>query len=112
LAQLRQIESTPAIPSILTSRELNADNAALRARFAELLSRFQGHLVTALQELVTEGLLNKETKAKDAAVLVTSLIQGVAIRWSLGSRGFTLSAEGLRLFDVLLGLLLTQGDDP
>ncbi|OYU16712.1 MAG: TetR family transcriptional regulator, partial [Rhodobacteraceae bacterium PARR1] len=35
----------------------------------------------------------------------TSLIQGVAIRWSLGARDFVLRDEGLRLLAVQLRLL-------
>ena len=41
----------------------------------------------------------------DVAVLLTSLIQGVAIRWSLGARDFVLRDEGLRLLAVQLRLL-------
>jgi hypothetical protein len=40
----------------------------------------------------------------DAALLVVSLVQGTAIRWSLGARRFALEAEGLRLLDVQLAL--------
>jgi hypothetical protein len=36
---------------------------------------------------------------------LTSLVQGVAIRWTLGARGFALVPEGLRLFDVQMDLL-------
>ncbi|THD71151.1 TetR/AcrR family transcriptional regulator, partial [Thalassobius vesicularis] len=35
----------------------------------------------------------------------TSLVQGVAIRWTLGARGFSLVDEGVRLLDVQVGLL-------
>lgn len=34
--QLRQIETTPALPAILHSRELNVDNAILREKFRGL----------------------------------------------------------------------------
>ena len=42
---------------------------------------------------------------EDVAILLTSLVQGVAIRWTLGARGFALVTEGLRLFDVQMELL-------
>lgn len=103
--QLRQIETCPALPAILHSRELNAENAALRDRFRGLLLRFQGHLAETIDDMAAAGGIGSAVRSADAAVLLTSLVQGVAIRWSLGSRGFALQTEGLRLFEVQLGLL-------
>ncbi len=104
-AQLRQIEICPALPAILHSRELNVDNSDLRVGFRGLLMRFQGHLVASLEGMLADGSMAPHVRPADAAVLLTSLVQGIAIRWSLGSRGFELQAEGLRLLEVQLGLL-------
>lgn len=103
-AQLCQIEATPALPAILHSRELNVDNAFLRERFGGLLLQYQAHLVANLEGMVAEGTMTPDVRPQDAAVLLTSLVQGIAIRWSLGSRGFPLQAEGLRLLGVQLTL--------
>jgi AcrR family transcriptional regulator len=103
-AQLRQIETTPALPAILHSRELNVDNADLRDRFRGLLAVYQGHLVATLEGMVADGSMTRQVRPQDAAALLTSHVQGIAIRWSLGSRGFALQAEGLRLLDVQLAL--------
>lgn len=103
-AQLRQIETCPALPAILHSRELNVDNADLRDRFRGLLMRYQGHLVASLEGMIADGSMSPHVRPADAAVLLTSLVQGIAIRWSLGSRGFALQDEGLRLLDVQLAL--------
>jgi AcrR family transcriptional regulator len=103
-AQLRQIETCPALPAILHSRELNVDNADLRDRFRGLLMQYQGHLVANLDGMIADGSLARHILPQDAAVLLTSLVQGIAIRWSLGSRGYDLPAEGLRLLDVQLAL--------
>lgn len=103
-AQLNQIETCPALPAILHSRELNVDNADLRERFRELLMQYQGHLVASLKGMIADGSMAPHVRPADAAVLLTSLVQGIAIRWSLGSRGFPLQEEGLRLLDVQLAL--------
>lgn len=103
-AQLRQIEAAPALPAILHSRELNVDNAGLRDRFRGLLMQFQGHLVANLEGMISDGSMGARVRAADAAELLISLVQGVAIRWSLGSRGFSLPDEGMRLLDVQLAL--------
>jgi len=103
-AQLHQIETCPALPAILHSRELNVDNADLRERFRGLLMQYQGHLVASLEGMIADGSMAPQVRPADAAVLLTSLVQGIAIRWSLGSRGFALQHEGLRLLDVQLAL--------
>lgn len=104
-AQLDQIATTPALPMLLFSRELNVDNALLRAAFRSRLSAFHALLVKEITAGQTVGLLRSGVTAPDAAMLLTALVQGVAIRWSLGARDFTLRDEGLRLLDVQLRLL-------
>jgi AcrR family transcriptional regulator len=104
-AQLSAISETPALPSILFSRELQVDNQALREVFRGLLGAFQGRLVAVIGDLQTAGDLKHDVSPEDVAILLTSLVQGIAIRWTLGARGFALVPEGLRLFDVQMELL-------
>lgn len=104
-AQLTAIAETPALPSILFSRELQVDNPALRDVFRGLLGAFQGRLVAVIRDLQAAGDLKRDVSPEDVAILLTSLVQGVAIRWTLGARGFALVPEGLRLFDVQMEFL-------
>ncbi|WP_095590937.1 TetR/AcrR family transcriptional regulator [Actibacterium ureilyticum] len=104
-AQLTAIAETPALPSILFSRELQVENPVLREVFRKLLGAFQGRLVAAIRDLQAAGHLRRNVGPEDVAILLTSLVQGVAIRWTLGARGFALVPEGLRLFDVQMELL-------
>ncbi len=104
-AQLDQIAATPALPMLLFSRELNVENAGLHAAFRSLLTSFHGHIAREAAEGQQRRLLRDDVQATDIAVLLSSLVQGVAIRWSLGARGFPLREEGLRLFDIQLHLL-------
>lgn len=104
-AQLTAIAETPALPSILFSRELQVDNPALREVFRGLLGAFQGRLVAVIRDLQAAGDLKRDVSPEDVAILLTSMVQGVAIRWTLGARGFALVPEGLRLFDVQMELL-------
>ncbi len=107
-AQLMAISVTPALPSILFSRELQVDNPALRDVFRGLLATFQGRIVAAIRARQAMGALNPKISPEDVAVLLTALVQGVAIRWTLGARGFALVDEGLRLLDVQMELLRTR----
>ncbi|TDL84776.1 TetR/AcrR family transcriptional regulator [Meridianimarinicoccus aquatilis] len=109
-AQLSVISATPALPSILFSRELQVDNQALRDVFRGLLGAFQSRLVAVIRDLQAAGDMKRDVSPEDVAILLTSLVQGVAIRWTLGARGFSLPQEGLRLFDVQLVLLNAEED--
>jgi AcrR family transcriptional regulator len=102
--QLRLIEANPAIPAILHSRELQTENAELRQRFLQLMKRFQGLLSSELRIAQSAGTLRNDIAPEDCAVLMISLVQGLAIRWSLGSRSFGLEAEGARLLGEQLKL--------
>ncbi len=107
-AQLRLIAAYPAIPAILHSRELHSENAALRGQFVGLMTRFQALLVDALTEGRSLGVYRGDLDPKDAAMLLISLIQGLAIRWSLGQRAFSLEAEGGRLLACQINLYRAQ----
>ncbi len=100
MAQLTQIEVSPALPMILFSHELNSDNAGLRGVFRTLLARFQDHLMEALKEMQASGDLRQTLAVADAALFFTALVQGLAIRRNLIGRGFPLVEEGARLFDL------------
>ncbi|WP_193142760.1 TetR/AcrR family transcriptional regulator [Meridianimarinicoccus sp. MJW13] len=108
-AQLSAIRATPALPSILFSRELTLDNPDLRDVFAGLLASFQKRQIKAVAGLQASGALRDDVAAADVAILLTSLVQGVAIRWTLGTRSFPIVDEGLRLFDIQMALL-RRGD--
>ena len=56
--------------------------------------------------------MRSDIGAADAAIMLTSLVQGVAIRWTLGARRFSLVQEGLRLFDVQMALMRLTRDTP
>ena len=106
--QLHQIAANPAIPAILHSRELHAENAPLRAQFIGLMGRFQSLLVQALTEGRDLGEFRSDLAPIDAAILLIALVQGVAIRWSLGQRAFSLESEGGRLLSCQIDLFRTQ----
>ncbi len=109
-AQLGQIAATPTLPMLLFSRELNVGNEELRAAFRGLLMKFQALIVAELARGQDAGCLRREVAPEDAAVLLTSLVQGMAIRWSLGARNFSLIGEGKRLLEVQLRLLTVKED--
>jgi AcrR family transcriptional regulator len=104
-AQLDQITANPAMPMLLFSRELNVENAALRDAFRDRMVTLHGLLIHEITQGQQNGTIGSDVAAGDIAVLLTSLVQGVAIRWALGARDFVLHDEGMRLLAVQLRLL-------
>ena len=112
LVQLGQIEAMPAIPAILFSRELQAENDELRQSVLALMTNLVALLTHELVEGKRAGVFDPALSAEDGALLLVALVQGLAIRWTLQERGFALDAEGRRLLAVqmrLFGLSHTEG---
>lgn len=101
-AQLKLIQSTPAIPAILFSRELHVENRALRVIFAEFMKNFHSRIERLIATAQTEGRLCGDIASADAAYLVIGLVQGLAVRWSISGRNFDLAREGERLLELQL----------
>lgn len=108
LSQLSQIEQAPALPMLLFSRELNVENEELRQAFSSRLAAFHSMLAKEFAAGQSSKVFRQAIKADDAAMLLTSLIQGLAIRWSLGARNFNFQQEGKRLLNINLGLLSNE----
>jgi len=105
--QLRQIEAMPAIPTILFSRELQAENDDLRLSVLALMTNLVTTLTDEFAKGQKSGLFRSDLAPKDGAYLLVSLVQGLAIRWTLGKRGFRLEAEGRRLLATQMKLFQT-----
>ncbi len=101
-AQLRLIQSTPAIPAILFSRELHTKNKGLRKAFFGLMSRFHRLLADLVRQARDAGELRDDLDPGDAAFLIIGLVQGLAVRWSISDRNFDLTKEGTRLLELQL----------
>lgn len=98
--QLHLIQTTPAIPAILFSRELHSRNAALRKALFGLMKRFHDLVAQSIAEARDTGEFRDDLDPDDAAFLVIGLIQGLALRWSLSGRAFGLVEEGRRLLEL------------
>jgi AcrR family transcriptional regulator len=109
VAQLKLIQSVPAIPAILFSRELHVENQALRVMFAEFMTTFRERIERLIDAGQHDGALRGDIEARDAAFLVIGLVQGLVLRWSLSGRIFDLPVEGDRLLVVQL---MTFGTAP
>ncbi|HEX6228258.1 MAG TPA: TetR/AcrR family transcriptional regulator [Solirubrobacterales bacterium] len=110
--QLELIQSTPAIPAILFSRELHVENDRLRLLFCRMMESFHEIVTSFIAAAQRAGELRPDLDPRDQAYLVIGLVQGLVLRWSLGGRGFDLVEEGTRLLEALLGAMTVPGDRP
>jgi AcrR family transcriptional regulator len=102
IAHLTFIEATPAIPAILFSRELHSENDKLRAFFEGLITSRHQYFSNLVADEIETGRFRPDIEPEDAAYLMLSLVQGLAMRWSLNARNFCLADEGRRLLELQL----------
>ncbi len=102
IRHLRQIQQTPAIPAILFSRELHAENEPLRCHFETVMRSRRAGLTQLIGQARKSGHVSRDTDAADVAALLLAIVQGTAMRWSLENRSFDLVGEGTRLIKVVI----------
>lgn len=100
--QFEFIVKTPSIPAILYSRELHAENETLRKQFLAMVTRRQVLFAGLFKAAADSGDFRKDIDPDDAARLVLSFIQGMAMRWSMEERRFDLVEDGMRLLELQL----------
>ncbi len=67
-----------------------------------MMGRFHEVLRSTIVEGSRTGDFRDDVDAADAAWLVLSMVQGLAVRWSLSARAFSLADEGRRLLELQL----------
>ena len=99
-AHLNFIEKPPAVPAARFSLEVHAENETLRKVFADLMTKRQARLAELISAGMEAGSFRKDLNASDAAYLILTMIQGLAMRWSLENRKFDLVKKGEQLFEL------------
>lgn len=99
---LSHLAQNPAIPAILFSRELHADNEGLRAAFAGIMSNRQQVFAAIIRDGCASGEFRSDLDVEAAATLVLTLVQGTALRWSLDGRQGDLVETGLAMLETAL----------
>lgn len=95
------ISEQPAIPAILYSRELQAENAELRSKFSAVLQRRCSALAGIIRRGQARGVHRADLVAEDAAQLVAEAVQGLSMRWLLEGCAYDLADAGPRMLAPL-----------
>ena len=96
------VSEHPAIPAILYSRELQAENEALREKLTGLLAKRRSDFAGLIRLGQAHGVHRADLPAEDAAQLITASMQGLSMRWLLEGREFDLLDVGPRVIDTLI----------
>lgn len=105
MAHMEFIQSTPAVSSLIFSRELHTQNEELRKAFFDMAVSFHALLTDLARRSQSAGELPDVIRPEDIASLLLTLAPGLATRWSLSGRAFDLAQEGGRLLKILLDCL-------
>lgn len=104
-AQLRLVSELPALPSILSSRELHQKDISLKKGVMSLMKKFHSVLSGEIQNAIDSSEIRNDLNAKETANLVIAILQGTILRWSMAPKKFDLVEEGNKMFDqVMRGL--------
>ncbi|MDQ7836292.1 MAG: TetR family transcriptional regulator [Humidesulfovibrio sp.] len=104
-AHLQFIQGTPAIHSLIFSRELHTQNEELRQVFHNMAKDFHAVLTDLSRQAQAAADLPGNIAPQEIAKLLLSLPSGLATQWSLSGRSFDLAEEGRRLLEILLDCL-------
>jgi len=104
-AHLQFIQDTPAIHSLIFSRELHTKNEELRQAFHSMATNFHALLTDLARQAQAAGYLPGNVSPQEIARLLLVLPSGLATQWSLSGRSFNLAGEGERLLEILLDCL-------
>lgn len=97
----------PALPSILHSLELQADNAALRDRFHAMHSERTSMIAGLVEQGQGARIIRHDLKPSEVAGVVLSSLHGLTLDWTLKGQTFDLEEEGARLADNLIAMIRT-----
>ncbi len=103
------IARNPAIPAILFSRELHAENEKLRQHFERVMAKRRDGFAGLVRRAQVSRQMREDLDADDVAALILATIQGLAMRWSLENRSFDLQTEGARVIRTALAGFLAPG---
>ena len=101
-AHLKFVQHTPALHSLIFSREIHAQNDELRQSFNSMASDFNYLLAELSKQAQIDRDLSFVFTPQEIASLLLTLASGLATRWSLGGRTFDLVTESRQLLDILL----------
>ena len=99
------VRSYPALPSIVSSRELQAQNEPLRAALVAALQVCRTQVIKMIEEGQARGTYRNDISPESMARLVMSTCSGMCVAWVIEDHGFDLLARSQETIDALSTVL-------
>jgi len=102
------IEGRKGIPRLLFSDRLHMESPQLKAAVRKMMKRYEGRVAGVISKGIESGCFSPSAQPVLLSQMLTTLVQGLVLRWSLNDFNFSLSEQS----EVIWGLLkpaLTRG---
>lgn len=106
VGQFDFIQSVPALPAIVLSRELQADGGIVKQAIMGIMGSFRRALACVIADGQKAGEIRSGLDPDQAAFALIALVQGTALRWVMVDYAFDLAAEGEVVVDIALNGLI------
>jgi AcrR family transcriptional regulator len=93
------IEKNEGIPRLVFSDEMHAGRQDMREKLLLSITSYSTVLESIIKEGQKAGLIQKDLKAKSAAMMFIGLVQVTTLRWTLSSFSFPLVTEGMKMWE-------------
>jgi AcrR family transcriptional regulator len=106
--QLHFISQRKGLPRLLFSERLHLEDPELKAVVRRIMETYTGRVRVLLDEGVDEGRFRPDLDTEETARLITALVQGLVMRWSISDFEFPLEAQGDALWRFLEPALVAR----
>jgi len=107
-AQLAFIARNKGLPRLLFSDRLHLESPQLKQTVRKIMHGYTRQVGQLIREGQAAGLMRGERDAEECARLLTALIQGLVMRWSIFDFDFDLAAEAEPLWGFIAAALLVE----
>lgn len=106
--QLGFISRHKGLPRLLFSDRLHIESPALKGVVQTIMSRYTQQLVLLIEEGKAEECFRQDINANETATIITALIQGTVMRWSIFDFDFELEDQAEPIQRFLTNILHTR----
>ncbi len=106
--QLGFVSRHQGLPRILFSDQLHIESPALKGVVQTVMSRYTRQVAALIDEGVATGCFKQGIRSIETATLITALIQGTVMRWSIFDFNFDLEDEAEPIQRLLTHLLTEE----
>ncbi len=106
--QLGIISRHKGLPRLLFSDRLHIESPALKGVVQTIMNRYTQQLGLLIDEGKAQGCFRQDVNSTETATLITALVQGTVMRWSIFDFDFELEDQAAPIQEFLNNTLITR----